>query len=547
MRLPLPGATAAGAVLLLLTGLALREGVRATARLEWPYDADLYRDIAQAQTAADGGWLEDPFYVGERAWYNPLLAWTSALVAKVSALPAHVAHTRAGAYLGLVGPLAFFVLLKGLGGPWLALLGTFHLIFLAVHTPLLEAHPWAVPTYSPWVYASVFAQGFFYVAMLAYVRFTREPTRGNALKAGALGGLTFLAHAAPALILALVVAVDQAGKLRSTRSNLRRLAGWAAPVAACVAGPFLWCVVWHYRLAIRNPTPLAWSWGPAGIGEGLAFFLVRQSSWSTLLAAVGLVASLRDGPEGARWPRRWLAISFGLFAYGFLGQRLPGLAAYRLELMPHHHFWFYVKAAESALFGWGVLAVAAGVGQVWSLAARALGRPDVSIERLARSPALVASATLALLLPLSYPRFRDREYFRVGRRQAAAGTRPERSEAVRWIRAHTGREDVFLTSDEAGLQLVGVAGRKSVAVGPFFSNPYVDRERRASARRLMLTRLRSGQYEDFDAMARPFGITYVAVSRAHGPALNDKALAVLEKKFENGEFAVFATSPGAAP
>jgi hypothetical protein len=547
MRPRVPAAAAAGAVLLLMTGLALREGVRATARLEWPYDADLYRDIAQAQTAADGGWLEDPFYLGERAWYNPLLAWTSALVAKVAALPAHVAHTRAGAYLGLIGPLAFFALLKGLGGPWLALLGTFHLIFLAVHAPVLEAHPWAVPTYSPWVYASVFAQGFFYLAILAYGRFAREPTRANALLVGGLGGLTFLAHAAPALILALLVAVDQAGAFRSARSKLRRLAAWAAPAALCVAAPFLWCVAWHYRLAIRNPTPLAWSWGPAGIGEGLAFFLLRQSSWSTLFAAAGLVATLREGPEGARLPRRWLAVSIVLFAYGFLGQRWPGLAAHRLELIPHHHFWFYVKAAESAFFGWGVLAAAAGLGRASSRAARALGRPDVSIERMARSHAPVAIATLALLLPLSYSRFRDREYFQVGRRQAAAGMRPERSEAVRWIRAHTRREEVFLTSDEAGLQLVGVAGRKSVAVGPFFSNPYVDRERRASARRLMLTRLRSGQYEDFEATARPFGVRYVAVSRAHGPALTDEARAALEKKFENGEFAVFATRPGAAP
>jgi hypothetical protein len=547
MRPRLPAAAVAGAVLLLMAGLALREGVRATARLEWPYDADLYRDIAQAQTAADGGWLDDPFYLGERAWYNPLLAWTSASVAKVADLPAHVAHTRAGAYLGLVGPLAFFALLKSLGGPWLALLGTFHLVFLAVHTPVLEEHPWAVPTYSPWVYASVFAQGFFYLALLAYDRFTREPTRGNALLVGGLGGLTFLAHAAPALLLALVVALDQAGTFRSAPSKLRRLAAWAAPAALCVAGPFLWCVAGHYRLAIRNPIPLAWSWGPAGIGEGIAFFLLRQSSWSTVLAAAGLVATLREGPDGARWPRRWLAVSFVLFAYGFLGQRLPGLAAHRLELMPHHHFWFYVKAAESAFFGWGVLALAAGLGWASSRAARAVGRPNPSIERRARSHALVTIATLGLLLPLSYPRFRDREYFEVGRRQAAAGTRRERSEAVSWIRAHTRREEVFLTSDEAGLQLVGVAGRKSVAVGPFFSNPYVDRERRASARRLMLMRLRGGQYADFDVLARPFAVRYVAVSRAHGPALNDEARAVLDKKFDNGEFAVFAIAPGAAP
>ena len=39
--------------------------MRATRDLEWPADPDLYRDIAQAQTIADGSLLSDPFYRGE--------------------------------------------------------------------------------------------------------------------------------------------------------------------------------------------------------------------------------------------------------------------------------------------------------------------------------------------------------------------------------------------------------------------------------------------------------------------------------------------------
>ena len=59
--------------------LALLAARHATADLPGAHDPDHCRDIAQAQTVRDGHFLSDPYYRGEWAWYNPLLAWTLAL------------------------------------------------------------------------------------------------------------------------------------------------------------------------------------------------------------------------------------------------------------------------------------------------------------------------------------------------------------------------------------------------------------------------------------------------------------------------------------
>ena len=61
------------ALLVLLCAPAFGAGRAASRGLSWPPDVDLYRDIAQAQTMADGALLADPFYRGEAVWYNPLV------------------------------------------------------------------------------------------------------------------------------------------------------------------------------------------------------------------------------------------------------------------------------------------------------------------------------------------------------------------------------------------------------------------------------------------------------------------------------------------
>ena len=57
----------------LLVAIAWAVARPAVAGLSWPVEVDLFRDMAAAQTILNGQWGADLGYIGEPAWYNPLL------------------------------------------------------------------------------------------------------------------------------------------------------------------------------------------------------------------------------------------------------------------------------------------------------------------------------------------------------------------------------------------------------------------------------------------------------------------------------------------
>ena len=234
-------ATAVGFIL-----AALVVATRTTHGLPGPYDLDHWRDIAQAQTVRDGHLLSDPYYRGEWAWYNPLVAWTVALGSLLFNTSVTQFHTQAGPYLNLLGPVALYLLVRHLNGPRAALGGlTLYLFFVCGDEP-----SWAYPTYSPWLFTTNFAQGLFFISLLALVVAHERRSPARLLSAGALMGLTFLCHTVPAAILAGIACV-----LFATEPLLLFTVGVAA---LTVAAPFLFAIGAHYRFHVVNRVPLAW-------------------------------------------------------------------------------------------------------------------------------------------------------------------------------------------------------------------------------------------------------------------------------------------------
>src|SRR5687768_9151655 len=113
----------------LCLGLALGPARRAVAGLSMPYDMDHFREIASAQSIADGKLMRDPFNREGTIWYNPLFAATIALVSKVTALDVPTAFVRAGPPLSALAQAAFFVAAAFLVGPWPALIALGVLLF----------------------------------------------------------------------------------------------------------------------------------------------------------------------------------------------------------------------------------------------------------------------------------------------------------------------------------------------------------------------------------------------------------------------------------
>lgn len=172
-----------------LLALALVVGVRTTADLDWPCDIDIYRDIADAQNIAQGNFGTDPFYAGERRWYNPLVPSLVAGISRLTSVPVNVVYTRSGAYINMLAPVAFFSLVASLLGGRSALAATAAFILIGRQT----SPSWTSATYSPWLLAGNFAQVF--SSILAYACLpwlSGQGAGGTSLRLGFSWGLPSL-------------------------------------------------------------------------------------------------------------------------------------------------------------------------------------------------------------------------------------------------------------------------------------------------------------------------------------------------------------------
>ncbi len=526
----------AWAIVFLVCVVSLSRGVRTTSGLAWPHDDDLYRDIAQAQTMADGGWLADPFYRGEGTWYNPLGPAVIALASRWAGIPAHEASMRLGPWLGLAAPLAFGAVAASLIGRWGAVAALVAFVFVTPgRLPALLC-----ATYSPWAFGAQVAQGPFYLGLLAVAVAVRRPALWRFALAGALLGLTFLAHTAPALLLGAVgctVTMTGPGVWPALRPRLTRLAVLLA-AALAVASPFLWSIAVRYRLRVVNPAPGSWVWRGTGVeslGSILAAALDRPVVLGLTLLGLAAVVARRGPCATPRASRRivvaWLLWDVSLLAYGLGKPALEGMGLPVLSLAPAFHFWLHLGAIVSLLVGCGV----AWLGDL--LASTRAAEP----ARRARRGA-VATVALCLVLALaSYATWHERGDFTEARLVAEFHSgRADRIAAHRWVRDHTMPDDVFLAEHDLGLRVVATAGRKLVAMDRNFSNPFVPWEPRAAAAERMLSLLGPAGHEAFHPLAVAYRVSYLIVER-EGPGRPFPDVPFLTLVFRDRDVAVYRT------
>jgi hypothetical protein len=492
----------------LLCFVAWWTAFRQTHDLTWPCENDLYRDLGAAQSILDGLAGTDPAYLGEYWWYNPLVPAVVALSSRVIGLPLHVAYASFGAHLNLLGPIAFYAMVCTLFHRGVGLASLFGFLFLGP----LGWMSWLNATYSPWLWPCNFAQGLFYLGILTWVRALRVRTPARALVAGGCFGLTALAHAAPALLLAVIAIGTGAVEAARQRSliavwSLVKCIALVAIIAALVSSPFWWSVVMHYHARVQNPVPLRWVAGELTL-ERWREVAGRVFSLRGVVAVLGLAALIR-----ARWLRcrhtkgallAWGgAAALGL-AYGYAAQRitLP-------PLLPSWHFYFYLQALESVLFGLGVATLA---HQFVRFALRSETWRPVSGSRFE----LVITAMLvgAMILPLSayYPRYRKRLDLSSNRRDALTFAASPNTDLYASILKHVPATGVVLAEEGSEFYAVLAAGRKTVAIGDLFANPYVDNSSRLADSAAMFESLAQGNWHRFLALARAYSVRYVAVS-----------------------------------
>ncbi len=518
-------------------GLALAQGLTTTRGLRWPFDEDLFRDIAQAQTMADGGWLSDPFYLGESLWYNPLVPAAIAVGSKILGVPPNEASLRLGPWLGLVGPLAFFVLVAALIGRWGAVAALLLFIFVTPgHLPALQC-----ATYSPWPFAAQVAQGPFFLGLAALVAALARPGFGRFVLVGVCLGLTFLAHTGPALLLgAISGTLLLLGPSGPGANVVRRLIWLSALIgsALTVASPLLWSILGRYHLKVLNPEPGAYVWRGTGL-ESLEAILVGALARPVLVGLVLLgVGELMMGrpqvsqrPEGRRVILAWIAWGTALLAYALVQ---PGLADRGLSLpplVPAFHFWALLGALASLLAADAIAWLGSRLASLWR-------------TKASRQTSVSVAVTLGLGLAMAaahYPSWRTRWEFTQARRVADFhGSCADRVAAHEWVRGFTRRNDVFLAEHDPGLRVVATAGRKLVAVDSGFSSPFVLLQPRTEAAERMLAALHPGGHETFHPLAVAYRVNYVLYQR-RGPDEPFPDAPFLRLAWKDGDFAIYRT------
>jgi hypothetical protein len=535
----------------LLCLVAALTALTAVQGLAWPCESDLYRDMGAAQSLLDGRLGEDPAFLGERWWYPPLVPMLVGTASALSGVELHRAYTTFGLVLNLLAPAGFYVLMARLLGRGAGLASLTAFLFFAQH----DLMSWLHATYSPWLWACNLAQGFFYFALYALVAAFDGAKPWLAVVAGVLAGLTFLAHAAPGLLLGaalLALFVRELVALRRDRVALLRTLRTAALVAALallVASPFLLDIFVHYGGKVRNPAPLTWLAGELSLAAA-GSLAERLLSVRGVLALAGLLGLFWPGvvARRARWAlAAWFVFASLGLAYGYASQRtkLP-------PLMPSWHFYFYLQAFESAAFGVGALFVSGLVARAGAYLARrgALSKLPARLKLPDTARVLdLAVVVLLVLVVVRWDRYAERPDLKVNRDAALGNAKAPEAELYAWALRHAKPSDVFL-AETSPSHWLSAAGRKVVWLSDIFSNPYVKLRPRASDAPNMLAYLRDGRYAEFSKLAARHQVRFVVLHsdlRSQLSAAQPKVLKRRHKAKRKPGFDVYAVVEPAAP
>jgi hypothetical protein len=506
--------------LLVLLGIAFRSGWMATHDLEWPYDDDLFRDVAFAQTIIHGHFPADAYYAGEQNWYNPLGPAIIGGIARLFALQSIEVYAHYGAIIALVVPLAIFVLAVALFGRWAGLASLFSFLFLGPN----DVPSWAAPSYSPWLFANLLSLLPFALTVTVALR-SRASGRYSVWAAcGVLLGVTFLAHTAAAIVVGAVVLVLawEHGKI-----GVAAIRWGLVLVSALIASaPLLATILWHYGLQIKNTAPQDFYWYETDLHR------ISELVWGALnvgnaIALGGFVMLCRSRAMRAARDTliAWLGACTIMLAYCYARQAWP--EAHLPGLVPPFHWLFLLRLARSLLLGYGLYCA---VGAIASL-----------LDRSRRLPAPIALLlAFGIILPFQIGKFAGRFDFNQARNHSLQYTAfPGFRETIEWLRRETPSDTIVLAQPHDALIMLGAAGRKTVLVDRFFSNPYVAHEPRAAAADDMAGNLANHQRDTFLQMAAKNGVSYVLISDSI-PEFFERCLTApfVKVVFTSGHFAV---------
>lgn len=467
--------------------------LRATHDLRWAPEPDLYRDIAAARAIVDGRFPEDPLYVGEVWWYNPLLPALVAALSKTTGLSLELLYAQAGPFLNILVPISFFAMSYAFAGAWAAVASLAAFLFFL--DPALTSFQHA--TYSPWLYPYSFVQALAYTTLAALPRVTRRPTWPRLFGLGGLLGITFLGHAAPAVILAFAVVASLLAPASGERALTRRLVhlGCVGTTALLVVSPFLWPLYQRYGLRMVNHYP------SSHIGLTVREALSDLFHLRTVIALLGVFTffrsiSRRHGPQRLAMGTA-LATTSSFLVYGLIGQLFSDSGSALPLFVPTFHFHLYFTALMCVMFGIGVRELGH-----WASNRVALNPQNAGVAYFVAT----CMATFAVLSIRNYPAWYDFTAMR------ASCLRIERNKASLELYEWFSRQPrgVVLSRGVTSLW-IGAAGHPAVVTVGTYSNPYVSYESRLADAEAMYAKMDADDSPTLRELLRKYAVRYVVL------------------------------------
>jgi 4-amino-4-deoxy-L-arabinose transferase-like glycosyltransferase len=525
-------------------------GIQTTANSQWPYDRDHFRDIALTQTIIDNGYGCDPYYSGQYVWYNPGLHFILSGLSLLLGIPVPLLVTKIGTYLNLLPLIAFYIMLRFMLGPIRALAAT--LVYLFTGN---SAFPmWFSAIYSPALYTIIFTQTLFYITLTHFYRTIRtKDTPVHYLVSGALLGLTFLFHTAPALIAGVIIGtillwetiagVKAGAAIAEQSKELIKKYSAILISAIPISFVFLYFPFKYYNMKVLNVMPISWINSLFAVEELPELLQIELLQIALIITVLGVVFYFKKDSENKlkKIFIVWFTFVFGAMVIYFLNL-LPNLLGtpWRLPVSVHH-FFFYFKVLRHIFLAIGIVALTQIIFDY--IKRKSAGIDNFSLKFNGSNKIKTSAFILGIVLLIGsvivvYPEGSSikevRDYL------TKKPMYPHYIKAYHWIRKNTDNQDVFLCSKGLDITVVPPTGRKVVSTYPYFSNPYVNFKQRDRHRKKLFASMERGNAVPFKRLCKKYKIRYIILDRfIYRKKIHPHILRFLKKEFANATLEIF--------
>ena len=504
--------------------------------LHWAYEPDFDRDIAYIRSALDGNYGQDPNYAGQFMWYNPMLFIFEATIVKFTGLPINIVVARAGAFINLLSPIAFFFMAVKLFDFRVGLAALLSFLFLTSgNLPC-----WGAGTYSPWLVSDTFSQFLFYISIyFCYMAFAKQKMIWFIILGASLG-LTFLGHSAPVFLIILIMISLQGQKVikalmvgEYNAVGKYFLQGFVTVVPFIVfAFPFLYYVYGKYHFHFINHAILECAPGIFARKDTLEL-LKLNVTFSLVISVIGLIWFYKkfDNPLLKKIIWNWFFICLVMYVYESALPTLNKTLHINLpDTIPAFHYFFYLKALQSIFFGFGFIFLLSRL-ILW------LNQKNLKIK-LSDNVVIVAILFYALVY---YPIYSKRADFIELREQAIGkGNEKDKIEVYNFISQKVPLNNVLLCEHGLSLFPVMPTAIKMVSVETYFSNPYVSYDDRERDRNKMLSYLTTGAPANAVQLFKSYKVSIVLLTNQDYAKYKQPVFAASKVLFKNNGYTLLS-------